>query len=60
MPKPIHPELLSLSEEFVRKVTDRWAAEGQQVTPEHVIKSAALKVAKSMAFTRYPGLGDVP
>jgi hypothetical protein len=60
MPKVIHPALLALSEEFVRKVTDRWRAEGQQDTPEHVIKATALKIAKSMAFTRQPGLGDVP
>lgn len=39
------PQLLADAEAFIRKVTDRWAADGQQVTPEHVIKEAAMKAA---------------
>ena len=45
------PELLASAEEFVRSVTDRWAAEGQQITPEHVIKATALKVATATQKT---------
>lgn len=45
------PELLASAEEFVRSVTDRWAAEGHQITSEEVIKATALKVAMSTQKT---------